>query len=457
MGLGFIIGRWQWIKHKNNPVARASIRWFLLTIMVSIGSALILYFIPAIFNESPLIPVWVAHFIILLLFIGLVLGVIKYRLFDVEQWWFNCWVWLFSGLSVLTIDLTLMYLLNIGPLETLGAAMIITAWCYFPIRQWLWTKKIYPRTSPTSDFFPLLTQSYISSPSAVHFEKSWPDILANIYLPLSVQIQQQPVETIDLSNHGLTIILPALNKQQHVVLSGKEKGAKLFNKHDVEFIEAALAYAKNCLIWKNNREEGAKQERERIMRDLHDDVGALLLTLIHKAESEESAVLARNALKGVRDSIYSLHDNDFITLEEKLSSWREEIKQRTDAAHVNLLWDTEALRDGTYLLSSRQVINLDRILRESITNIMKHADPKTISLCVYEHHNKLQIRITDDGISIDPSLWQANTGLYNLHVRAGEIGVELDWISLESTSGPGKGTRLTITLPNMKTNTCTPS
>ncbi|TXK93117.1 hypothetical protein BMR02_15725 [Methylococcaceae bacterium HT1] len=63
MGLGFIIGRWQWIKHKNNPVARASIRWFLLTIMVSIGSALILYFIPAIFNESPLIPVWVAHFI----------------------------------------------------------------------------------------------------------------------------------------------------------------------------------------------------------------------------------------------------------------------------------------------------------------------------------------------------------------------------------------------------------
>lgn len=448
--LGLIIGRWQWVKHKNNPVARASIRWFLLTLTLCIGCALVLYFIPTIFHESPLIPVWVAQFIILLLYVGLVLGVIKYRLFDIDRWWFNCWIWFFSGCCVIAIDLFLMNLFNISSLESLSAAVLLTAWCYFPARQWLWAKKIHPRSSRVNDFFPLLTQSYISSPTVTHFENSWLDILSKIYLPLSVQQFPQAVDSIGLSNHGLTIKLPALNNQQHIVLSGKERGAKLFNKHDVDFIESALAYARNCITWKNNREEGASQERERIIRDLHDDVGALLLTLVHKAESEENAMLARNALKGVRNTIYSLHDNNSATFYDAVCSWREEIKQRTDAAHVNLLWNTDELADEAYLLSPRQRINLDRILRESITNILKHACPKTLSLCIKKQNDNLQIIITDDGISTDSSLWQANTGLYNLNTRAEEIKAKLAWASLDNACLFNKGTELTITLTEIE-------
>lgn len=450
--LGLVVGRWQWIKHKNDPVARASIRWFLLTLTLCIGCALILYFIPTIFDESPFIPVWIAQFIILSLYIGFVLGVIKYRLFEVEQWWFNCWIWFFSGCCVVAIDLSLIYLFNIGPLESLSAAVLVTAWCYFPIRQWLWTKKIHPRSSRVNDFFPLLTQSYISSPSISHFENSWPDILNNIYLPLSVQLHPQSINEVSVSNHGLTIKIPALNTHQHLVLSGKEKGGKLFSNEDVEFIESALAHARNCITWKSNREEGIKQERERIIRDLHDDVGALLLTLIHKAESEENAMLARGALKGVRETIYSLHDDNFTTLNDTLCSWREEIKQRTDAAQVNLLWNIGELTDNAYLLSPRQRINLDRILRESITNILKHAHPQTISVCINEHSNKLQIIITDDGVNTDPAQWQANTGLYSLHTRAEEINAELSWASLDNFSTFDQGTKMTLTLPKMKKN-----
>lgn len=109
--LGLIAGRWQWQQHKNNPVARASIRWFLLTLTLCIGSTLALYFIPALFDEAPLLPVWVAQIIMLMLYIGLVLGVVQYRLFDVEQWWFNCWIWFFSGCCVIAMDILLMYFL----------------------------------------------------------------------------------------------------------------------------------------------------------------------------------------------------------------------------------------------------------------------------------------------------------------------------------------------------------
>ena len=132
-----------------------------------------------------------------------------------------------------------------------------------------------------------------------------------------------------------------------------------------------------------------------------------------------------------------------------LCNWREEIKQRTDAAQVNLLWSISDL-DDTCFLSPRQRINLDRILRESITNILKHAHPHAISICLNEQSDKLQIIITDDGISTDSSQWQANTGLYSLKTRAEEIAAKLSWDSGGDSSSFEKGTQLTITLPELE-------
>ena len=446
--IGFVLGRWQWLRHKHNPVARASIRWFLLTLTLCIGCALALYFIPTLFNETPLLPVWLAQLIILSLYAGLVLGVIQYRLFDIEKWWFNCWSWFLSGCFVIALDLLLIYFFSIHPLNSLSAAIIITSWCYFPLRYWLWTNTVQPHCSRIEEFFPLLTQAYISSPSIEHFEDSWSDILHKIYKPLSLQLNPHPIESVSISDHGLSIILPALNNEQHIIVSGMEKGGKLFSMHDVRFIESALDYARNCISWKTSREEGANQERERITRDLHDDVGALLLTLIHKAESAENALLAKNALNGVRDTIYSLRNDSYQPFNTTLSNWREEIKQRTDAAQVNLLWKVVDLSQP-YYLSPRQRINLDRIVRESISNILKHALPQCIDIYLTEVNNTTQLIIIDDGDSSDPSTWQANTGLYNLNTRASEINASLNWSCLNNSSHLKTGTKLTITLPKM--------
>jgi len=447
--LGFVFGYWQWLKHKNNPVAKASIRWFLLTLTLCISCALTLYFIPTLFNESPLLPVWLAQFIILCLYIGLVLGVIRYRLFEIDRWWFNYWTWFFSACIIIVIDLFLIYLFSINPLNSLSVATLITIWCYLPFRHWFWDNSIASNNSRIEEFFPLLTQAHISSPSSLHFEDSWPDILQKIYKPLSIKLVAQPVESVSITDHGLSIILPALNNEQHIIVSGMEKGGRLFSMHDVHFIESALDYAHNCISWKAHREQGANQERERITRDLHDDVGAILLTLIHKAESEENSILAKNALNGVRDTIYSLSENNYTPLTTALVNWREEIKQRTDAAKVHLLWNVGAL-DNPYYLSPRQRINLDRIIRESITNILKHALPQTINFYIDEAGNKVELIIVDDGNSSDSSTWKANAGLYNLSTRAKEIGATLNWSALESGCTIKGGTKLTITLPKIE-------
>lgn len=447
--IGFLLGRLQWLKHKNNPVAKASIRWFLFTLTICIGCTLALYFIPTLFNDPPLLPVWVAQLIALSLYIGFVLGVIQYRLFDIEKWWFGCWRWFFSACFLITTDLSLIYLFNLNPINSLSIAVLITIWCYFPLRHWLWSSTAQPHHSHVEEFFPLLTQSYISSSSIQHFEDSWSDILDTIYQPLSIKHNTTPVESVSLADHGLSIILPALNNKQHLTLSGMEKGGKLFSKHDVHFLELALDYARNCISWKAHKEEGANQERERITRDLHDDVGALLLTLIHKAESPENALLAKDALNGVRNTIHSLRNDSYMLFNAILANWREEIKQRTDAAKVSLIWKIDdSLK--SYYLSPRQRINLDRMIRESITNILKHALPQCISIYITETNHKIQLIIIDDGDSPEPSTWQANTGLYNLNNRASEINASLDWSLLHNSRLIKTGTKLTITLPKME-------
>ena len=86
----------------------------------------------------------------------------------------------------------------------------------------------------------------------------------------------------------------------------------------------------------------------------------------------------------------------------------------------------------------------------NITNILKHAHPQTIDICINEKDNKLQIIIIDDGISSDSSQWQANTGLCSLHTRAKEIKSNINWETLDVTSAWNKGTKLTITLPYME-------
>jgi hypothetical protein len=127
----------QWRASHQDPIARASLLWFLFSVYFSTGSVLLLYILPPILGHPPLVPLWLAHLVFLFLFIGFVLGVIKYRLFDIEQWWLKSWLWLLSGLLIIAVDIGLVSLLQIQVLEALGIAVIFVAWIYFPLRQWV--------------------------------------------------------------------------------------------------------------------------------------------------------------------------------------------------------------------------------------------------------------------------------------------------------------------------------
>ena len=62
----------------------------------------------------------------------------------------------------------------------------------------------------------------------------------------------------------------------------------------------AACEARLRVVEAESREQAASQERERIYSDLHDDLGAKLLTIVHTSESERIATLAREAAAHLR-------------------------------------------------------------------------------------------------------------------------------------------------------------
>lgn len=185
------------------------------------------------------------------------------------------------------------------------------------------------------------------------------------------------------------------------------------------------------------REQAAAAERERIYRDLHDDLGAKLLTLAHTAPSPEIADLARSALQDLRD-VVSRTRGEPGSLQMVLGEIRREAEHRLQAAAAQLDWEQEgALPDP--LLDPAQALHLYRIVREAISNALRHARAQRVRIRVRRHGGTLYLDVTDDGAG---AAVQAGSGAQGMRRRAQELQGALDW-----TAGTVGGTKVVLQFP----------
>ena len=132
--------------------------------------------------------------------------------------------------------------------------------------------------------------------------------------------------------------------------------------------ELAASYESRAQL---ERESAAGEERERIYRDLHDDIGAKLLSLAIRAKTPEDADIARSALQDLRD-VVSRSSRADAPLTDLLADWRAEIEGRCSAAGIRLVWNQpDDLPERT--MAAAEALNLGRILRESVSNVLRHA------------------------------------------------------------------------------------
>ncbi len=187
------------------------------------------------------------------------------------------------------------------------------------------------------------------------------------------------------------------------------------------------------------REQAAAAERERIHSDLHDDLGARLLGLIHAAPTPEYGDRARAALQDLRDVVTRSRGTPG-TLGEVLGEIRAEASQRLAAVGIGLAWQERPdLPDAP--LDHARALHLYRIAREAISNVIRHAQARRVRVRIGLSGDQLVLDLTDDGDGA-PASPKEGSGLRGMRERAAELEGDIRW-----TPGTEGGTKVVLAVP----------
>ena len=80
------------------------LKWMLTTMSVTLGFNVVLFCIPIIWTGKPITSTVLTFGSVLVFYLGLVIGNIRYQQFDLEHWWFRAGQWLNFILIALVAD-----------------------------------------------------------------------------------------------------------------------------------------------------------------------------------------------------------------------------------------------------------------------------------------------------------------------------------------------------------------
>lgn len=190
-------------------------------------------------------------------------------------------------------------------------------------------------------------------------------------------------------------------------------------------------------------EQIAEKERKRIAADLHDDLGAKLLTIVHTSDNDRISTLARDALDEMRLSVRGLTGRP-MRLPDALADWRAEIVSRLGQSSIEVEWrGYDDLIDVP--LSARTFVQTTRILREAVSNIIKHSQASHVVIHTEIDAESFHISIQDNGVGIPMELdgrLDRGHGMTTMKHRAKQLNGQC-----LVESGAGFGTVIRLSLP----------
>ncbi|MCU0750690.1 MAG: histidine kinase [Akkermansiaceae bacterium] len=189
--------------------------------------------------------------------------------------------------------------------------------------------------------------------------------------------------------------------------------------------------------------------RERIAGDLHDEVGSNLGSIQMFADLAEGRAgpsdelkriqrIAAETVSAVRDIVWLLRpggDHRIGTVEH--------LRETSSIMLEMLTWKFHANEDAWQVeLPEEDTRHLFLFFREALHNILRHAKASKVDIRVDKTDGHFQIRISDDGVGIDPAKLERPATLRALRQRTTALGAEL-----QVASSPGQGTSLTLIVP----------
>jgi signal transduction histidine kinase len=196
-----------------------------------------------------------------------------------------------------------------------------------------------------------------------------------------------------------------------------------------------------------------QEQRLRISRDLHDNIGAQLSFIISsidnlKYASKDTSDEFKEKLSYIseftsatidqlRDTIWAMNKDEIsITdLQSRVLVFIEKAKM----AKQNVKFEFNNEVETSIVFTAIEGMHLFRVVQEAVNNSLKYAEATLVKIDFNEVQNQLLLQIKDNGIGFEKETVQLGNGLYNMQKRMDEINANID-----IHSEPSKGTTITV-------------
>jgi signal transduction histidine kinase len=254
------------------------------------------------------------------------------------------------------------------------------------------------------------------------------ELLRDLFGPLDLQRVGRAVPRARVIADGAALQVPLPDRDAStaasLTLRFADHGRRLFTHEDARLADQVVEQLRRALAQQQAVERGRSEERARIAQDLHDDIGARLLTLMYQAPTAEMEDYVRHTLKDLKTLTRGLASDEH-RLSHAVAEWKADIAQRLQAAQIELAWSFEYDRD--IVLSVVQWSALTRVLRELVSNVIQHSAATHVEVAARLRDGGLRLSLSDDGIGREPQRWAHGLGLGGVRKRAKLLAGEVHW------------------------------
>ncbi|HET9820815.1 MAG TPA: ATP-binding protein [Burkholderiaceae bacterium] len=338
---------------------------------------------------------------------------------------------LVAGVSTVATALDLLFaaIFSMGSFASLTLALFVSLGAYAGARQWLVTRLVARERMTTERMFEHLyrvAREIQRQPNQAVAQLG--RLLRELFDPLHVQASRQRGSRARVTDDGarLVVPIPAAPDAPYgaLVLGLAGRGRRLFTFEDARLADRIVELVGRAVEYDRAVEHGRNEERVRIAQDLHDDIGARLLTLMYQAPNREMEDYVRHTLKDLKTLTRGLAASSH-RLSHAAAEWKADLGQRLGAADCELGWSFTF--DHDFELSVVQWSALTRILRELVSNAIAHAQATRVDIDAAVQGGRLTLSVIDNGRGGDPATWAHGLGLGGVRKRVKQLGGEVRW------------------------------
>ena len=403
-----------WIS-RADPAKRPTLITLVGSITVGIALYLLITILPNLRGDYAPLGEAVAFPLFCLIYAGIGLSIVGKGVFALDGWSRSIMLSItFSGV-VLLVDLILLRWLTRQQDVALGLSVAGVTLAYLPVREWLSRRAERRRDAKTQRALRLATDLAFATTDE---ERAglWRAAVEATFRPLETTVDPSPVDEPRIEESGVALRVPAVAGAPALICRHADGGRRAYRRDDIDAAKALVSIVERMVEARDAYLNGVTEERGRIARDLHENVSGRLLTSLHRRDVPTMRHDVRDAMADIRTIITGL-DGGERRLSELLADLRHESAARCDGAGLTLDWPLGEEPEDDRPMSYGFCRHLTALVRESVSNILRHAGASRVEVRIEIEGERLSVTIADDGRGL-PKSGRQGRGLANCAERA---------------------------------------